>query len=49
MKSKLVIVVMLLGLVIGLVPAVAQEHHELTVFAASSLTDAFTEIGAAFS
>ena len=49
MKFRLVIVVLLLGLAVGLMPAVAEEHHELTVFAASSLTNAFTEIGAAFS
>ncbi len=49
MKSKLVLVVLLLGLVIGLMPVAAQDHHELTIFAASSLTNAFSEIGAAFS
>ncbi len=49
MKFRLLVVVLLLGLVVGLMPAVAEEHHEIIVFAASSLTDAFTEIGAAFS
>ncbi len=48
MKARFVLVVMLLGLVVGTTPAVAREHSELTVFAAASLTDAFTEIGAAF-
>ncbi len=48
MKQKLFIVVLLALLLIGLVPASAQTSQALTVFAASSLTDAFSELGTAF-
>ena len=39
---------LILVLLVGLLPAAAQENQTLTVFAASSLTDAFTEIEADF-
>ena len=48
MKSKLLIVVLLALLLIGLLPVSAQTSQSLTVFAASSLTDAFSEIATAF-
>ncbi len=48
MKLKLVIVLMLVGL-LGMVPVAAQSSQTLTVFAASSLTDAFNEIATTFS
>lgn len=50
MKSRF-IVALLLGLIVvsfGLWPAAAQENQTLTVFAAASLTDAFTEIADTF-
>ncbi|MEO8397417.1 MAG: molybdate ABC transporter substrate-binding protein, partial [Chloroflexota bacterium] len=48
MKQKLLIVILLALLLIGLVPASAQTSQSLTVFAASSLTEAFGEIATAF-
>jgi molybdate transport system substrate-binding protein len=50
MKSRLVsiILVSLIILSFGLWPLAAQDSQTLTVFAAASLTDAFTEIGEAF-
>ena len=45
MKTKLLVVLLAL---LALVPAQAQATQTLTVFAASSLTDAFTEISTAF-
>ena len=48
MKKKLSLVVLLALLLIGLLPVSAQTSQSLTVFAASSLTDAFGEIGTAF-
>src|SRR5262245_8668682 len=47
MKRKLLVLALLAMLVIGLVPAAAQSQS-LTVFAASSLTDAFGEMATAF-
>src|SRR3954462_1360008 len=48
MKQKLFVVALLALLLIGLVPVSARTNQTLTVFAASSLTDAFGEIGTAF-
>ncbi len=48
MKSKLLVVVLLALLVLGLLPAAAQTSQSLTVFAASSLTDAFSELATGF-
>jgi molybdate transport system substrate-binding protein len=41
-------ILLVLALLVGLLPAAAQETQTLTVFAAASLTDAFTEIEADF-
>ncbi len=49
MKSKLFAALLLMVMAVSGSPAAAQDHHELTVFAAASLTDAFSEIGDAFS
>ena len=48
MKSKLLMVVLLALLLTGLLPVSAQTSQSLTVFAASSLTDAFGEIATGF-
>jgi molybdate transport system substrate-binding protein len=46
--KKSLLIVLLIALVAGTIAVSAQESQTLTVFAASSLTDAFEEIGAAF-
>jgi molybdate transport system substrate-binding protein len=48
MKRRLLLCVLLLTLLLSFSAAFAQDSQALTVFAASSLTDAFTEIEAAF-
>ncbi len=48
MKKITVALLALLALLLTVMPAAAQEPQTLTVFAAASLTDAFTEIAAAF-
>lgn len=48
MKFRIVPVLLLVVLLLGLLPAAAQDGQSLTVFAASSLTDAFTEISSQF-
>src|SRR5262245_11369962 len=48
MKNRLLILLMLVILSLGFTSISAQDSQTLTVFAASSLTDAFNEIGEAF-
>lgn len=50
MKNRFVVAFLLTVIVVSfdLWPAAAQERQTLTIFAAASLTDAFTEIGVAF-
>jgi molybdate transport system substrate-binding protein len=47
-KFRFVSAVLLVVILLGLMPVSAQDSHTLIVFAASSLTDAFTEISIAF-
>src|SRR5215213_2997579 len=48
MKRRLLLGILLVTLLLSISATFAQDSQTLTVFAASSLTDAFTEIEAAF-